>query len=70
MVPYFEVTNRNPGHWDIYSKNRRMFCIRGEAGMYYIRDERKTVDERAEIQYKSIPACMAYIVDELMFEDA
>lgn len=69
MVPYFKVVNRTKGHWDIHNETRRMFCIRGELGSYYIRDERSSLNEELPVIYKTISACMGYIIDQLMFED-
>jgi hypothetical protein len=40
MTRDFSVKWRNPGHWDVYGTRGRLFCIRGQPGDFYIRDER------------------------------
>ncbi len=65
----FHVWWRNPGHWDIGDKNKRLFCIRGKPGEYLVRDERTEENGKmADKVFSTVGLCMAYICEELMFE--
>lgn len=66
----FGVYKRNPNHWDISSRaTGRMFCIRGDVGDFYIRDERnRHVNKGNKDGFKTLDSCMAYICAELMLE--
>lgn len=63
----FSVNRRNYGHWDFTTREKgRVFRIRGGPGCY------KAMDERAHpypvTTFKTLPAAVAFICDELMFE--
>lgn len=67
----FGVFLRDPkeGHWDIYTKQGRAFCIRGSTGDHIVRDER--IDDarpnpRESMGFKTVTAAMAWCADELM----
>ena len=62
----FSVIWRNYGHWDICDDRRRLFRIRGGPGKYFALDERERPYPSTE--FRTLPACMAFIRDELMFE--
>ena len=64
----FSVIHRNFGHWDILSNGERLFRIRGGPGKYYVWDERHKDIRKKTVDLKTIPACMPYICDELMYE--
>lgn len=54
-----------------YGKTERAFCIRGEPGSVYVRDERWNPHKphpREPMIFKSVQAAMFYIMDELMQE--
>jgi len=62
MIEHFSVGRRNPGHWDIVTKDGRLFRIRGGPGQYVICDEREgkgANDTRRE--FKTVSGCMGYI---------
>ena len=63
----FSVIYRNFGHWDIVSKQGRLFRIRGGPGKYHVIDERGN-HPAAATPFKTMGMCMAYICDDLMFE--
>lgn len=67
-VTSFSVHRRNPGHWDIWVDERRVFCIRGGPGKYIVADKRINKNMYNPPPFKTIGTCMAYICDELMFE--
>lgn len=64
----FSVIYRNPGHWDIYSDRSRSFCIRGDIGRVFVRDERSREVRQETPVFKTVAAAFAYISDVLMFE--
>ena len=64
----FSVNWRNYGHWDIYGDKSRLFCIRGDPGAHYVRDERDKSDNKGSKYFKTAASCMGYICDELMSE--
>ena len=66
MISHFSVLRRNYGHWDICSKDGRLFRIRGGPGKYLAMDERAKPYPVTE--FRTISACMQFITDELMFE--
>ena len=67
MTPNFTVTYRNPGHWDMYTKNEgRIFRIRGGPGKYLAMNEMGKSSTVTE--FKTLSACMTYICDQLMSE--
>lgn len=71
MNESFKVFRRNPGHWDIYTKDAmgregRAFRIRGGPGKYLAMDERDRPYPVTE--FKTITACMSFITDDLMHE--
>lgn len=68
MFNSFSVNWRNPGHWDIYGLGRRLFCIRGNPGSYYVRDECGTGTKVIDATFATVDAAMAYITAALMYE--
>jgi len=64
---YFSVNWRNPGHWDIYDENRRLFCIRGGPGNFFIRDERERGGETKK-GFPTVASAMVWICETLMQE--
>ena len=69
MIQQFTVGRRNPGHWDVMTKDGRAFRIRGGPGHYVVHDEREgkgANDTRSP--FKTVTACMVYICDEFMHE--
>jgi hypothetical protein len=62
----FQVVRRNPGHWDIYSRDSRHFCIRGEADRFTVWNERDPRDLPSV--FRTVDACMSYVCAELMTE--
>ncbi|KZL25479.1 hypothetical protein PsAD37_02285 [Pseudovibrio sp. Ad37] len=48
MVPHFQVYRRNIGHWDVSSKDGRLFRLRGGPGEWEIYDERKGKDRETK----------------------
>jgi hypothetical protein len=69
MQKNFSVTYRNPGHWDIYGDGGRLFCIRGDSGDYYIRDERPEVGKTSAGPFPTVESAMAWICATLMTEE-
>ena len=67
MIPYFSVSRRNCGHWDIYDEQKRLFCIRGGPGKYYVRDDCE-IPCPPTIEFQTVGGCMQYITDKLMYE--
>lgn len=63
----FQMVRRNPGHWDIYSKDSRHFCIRGEADRFTVWNERDPKRDLPSV-FRTVDACMAYVCAELMTE--
>ena len=65
----FDVVNRNHGHWDIHELGGgRIFRVRGAPGACSVIDERGGFLTDKPKMFKTVPACMAYICDTLMFE--
>jgi len=64
VIENFSVNWRNPGHWDIYNRHRRLFCIRGEPGAFFVRDERGPTRDK----FATVDAAMAWICATLMYE--
>lgn len=67
MINNFGIHRRNFGHWDVTDINGRLFRVRGGPGKYLVSDERQGKDH-AWKEFKTLPACMAFICDDLMFE--
>lgn len=67
MEQNFSFTYRNPGHWDVYNHEKRIYRIRGESGDYWVDDERIRGD-LAVRRFKTITAAVAFIADDLMIE--
>ncbi|KZL04572.1 hypothetical protein PsAD2_04655 [Pseudovibrio axinellae] len=67
MVPHFQVYRRNIGHWDINSKDGRLFRLRGGPGEWEIFDERKGKDHKPKA-FKDQSVAMAFVCSELMHE--
>lgn len=66
MPQDFQVRRRCFGHWDIYTSEGRVFCIRGGPSAYIVRHEKDSQTPCAK--FKTVQACMGYITDQLMFE--
>lgn len=66
MINSFSVNRRNPGHWDIWNMDRRLFRIRGGPGAYDAMDERQP--PFPVTTFKTLSSCMQFICDELMHE--
>lgn len=65
----FSVIKRNFGHWDITNlQGGRMFRIRGTPGDFFAMDERAQPYPVTK-GFKTVATCMAFICDELMFEE-
>lgn len=65
----FTVIKRNYGHWDIVnSEEGRLFRIRGMPGSFQAMDERECPYPITK-GFKTVATCMAFIADELMFEE-
>lgn len=71
-MPDFNVSRRNPHHWDVSAVGvGRAFAIRGEPGDVIVRDEREDASRphpRPVLRFKSVAIAMAWIADELMQE--
>jgi hypothetical protein len=67
MTTSFTVNYRNFGHWDVYTDEGRAFRIRGTPGDFIALDERKA-PYPATKGFKTVTSCMAFICEELMFE--
>lgn len=63
----FTVVKRNFGHWDIVSDEGRLFRIRGTPGDFLAMDEREKPYPVTH-GFKTVATCMAFVADELMFE--
>lgn len=67
MTTFFSVVKRNHGHWDFNGENGRLFRVRGTPGDWWAMDER---DKPYPVtKFKSFTACVAFITDELMYEE-
>lgn len=65
----FTVIKRNYGHWDITNPEKgRLFRIRGTPGDFIAMDEREKPYPVTR-GFKTVATCMAFIADELMFEE-
>ncbi len=62
----FSVIHRNFGHWDIIQNNKRIYRIRGGPSNYLVLPEDIKSSEKQI--FNTVPACMAYICDNLMYE--
>lgn len=71
MTMNFTVNYRNPGHWDIYDCERRLYCIRGNPGHVVIQDERVHPNDLDHIRrgFTTVEAAMAFICSTLMYEE-
>lgn len=65
MKSNFLVIYRDTHHWDIYIDGNRAFKIRGKPGRIELIDK----DEKGFIYFKTVSLCMAYLCEELMFEN-
>lgn len=68
MERTFSIVWRNRGHWDIYNQDGRIFCLRGEPGAFFIRDERTNNGPRRD-GFTTVDAAMAWVCSTLMWED-
>lgn len=68
MIPNFSVNYRNTGHWDIYADSGRLFCIRGQPGSVFVRDERQNAGHLRPGTFATVDAAMAWITSTLMYE--
>lgn len=64
----FSVHKRNYGHWDICTERGRAFRIRGTPGEFMAMDERERPYAVTK-GFKTVATCMAFIADQLMFEE-
>lgn len=64
----FTVIKRNYGHWDICTDKGRAFRIRGTPGNFIAMDEREKPYPVTK-GFKTVATCMAFIADEMMFEE-
>lgn len=62
MTPYFSVTNRNPGDWDIYDEHRRLYTIRTDENGVYVTGR----NHDGIMSFNTLSAAMTWIVDQLM----
>ncbi len=70
-MTYFSFSQRDTYHWDVVTRERRVFCIRGEPGDIYIRDERSPSHRDGpvtKLSFKTVDAAVAWITSELMAE--
>ena len=63
----FSVIWRNPGHWDIYCEQAKIYKIRGGPGRFFVLPV-GIRDKEEKKEFKTITASMAYICDNLMHE--
>lgn len=71
-VKHFSIGYRNPGHWDIVTREGRAFRIRGEAPHVIVLDEREDAGRRhprAEVCFRTVSMAVAWCADELMLND-
>lgn len=69
MISHFSVYRRNYGHWDISSKEGRLFRLRGGPGQWDVIDERVGKGQNSTmLSFKDQSAAMAYVCAELMHE--
>lgn len=69
MVGHFCISRRNFGHWDIVSKEGRLFRLRGGPSQWDVIDERVGKGQNStSVPFKEQSAAMAYICAELMHE--
>ncbi|MGH0003129.1 hypothetical protein ACQU0X_23925 [Pseudovibrio ascidiaceicola] len=68
MISHFNVYRRNIGHWDISSKDGRLFRLRGGPGEWEIYNERKGKERMPTLKFKDQGTAMAYVCSELMHE--
>lgn len=66
MKEYFDVTYRNPGHWDIYDKTKRLCKIRGEAGNFCVYNDYGDFTNKEG--FATVAEAMQYITNHLMYE--
>lgn len=64
MTEYFDVSYRNPGHWDIYDKTGRLCKIRGEAGNVCVYNDYGDIKNKEG--FKTVIEAMQYICEHLM----
>jgi len=65
-IEYFDVSYRNPGHWDIYDKTKRLCRIRGEAGNFCV--YRDYGDIESKEGFNTVGEAMQYICGHYMCE--
>lgn len=70
MIKGFSIYRRNPGHWDVSSRDHgRLFRPRGGPGQWDVIDERPGKGQNSTLMpFKEQSAAMAYICAELMHE--
>lgn len=70
MILGFSVFRRNPGHWDVTSKEHgRLFRLRGGPSQWDVIDERRGKGKNSTmLRFREQSAAMAYICAELMHE--
>lgn len=67
MEKYFDVTYRNPGDWDIYNRNRRIYRIRRIDGKSVLWGDHE-FSNKPERTFTNVQSCMAEVCAELMNE--
>ena len=70
MINGFSISRRNPGHWDVASRDHgRLFRLRGGPGQWDVIDERAGKGQNSRLTpFRDQAAAMAYICSELMHE--
>jgi hypothetical protein len=69
MAQGFSVIRRNYGHWDICTKEGRLFRLRGGPGEWDVIDERVGKGQNSTmLTFREQSAAMSYICAEMMHE--
>jgi hypothetical protein len=69
MIDHFSVEYRNPGHWDIYGRDGRLFRIRGMPGAVIVYGA-ECSSKDIEKPFRSVSKAMVWICALLMGEEA
>ncbi|MCW2242306.1 hypothetical protein [Azospirillum canadense] len=65
----FSFSWRNPGHWDVIGRHKRLFRIRGEGRQVVVIDERPDCRPYPDpMEFPSVAAATAWITETLMAE--
>ncbi|MCP4528570.1 MAG: hypothetical protein GY833_22045 [Aestuariibacter sp.] len=71
MNKSFSFYHRNTHHWDVYSKQERIFRIRGEDGNFVVIGEHSCASVTPDgdwLKFKTLTAATTWITDYLMHE--